>query len=594
MRQIARIAALVCTLAGSALAQDKLGMLELTGSPKERPGELAWLLGSSEPTLRDITDAIGDAATDDDLSAIVIRLKDAELNRTQVEEIGAAMRSAHEAGKTVAIFAENYDAPDLMLASYADKVYIQSGGEVSLPGMHMQEIYLADTLAWLGVKADFVQIGDYKGADEMFVNAQPSKAWDTNISQLLDSLYGSMREHFKDGRHLSDEKLDAAMKTAWMADADEAVAAGLVDAAVDLPDLGKAISGKDSAEWVDIDTGDEPSKKLEASNPFTALTELAKLLTSKPPHTPTGPTIAVVHIDGPITDGDSTRGGFLGGEGEVGSRTIRNALEEIAGEDDIKGVVVRIDSPGGSAVASEVIWQGVKRVAAKKPVWVSVGSMAASGGYYIAVAGDKIYLSPSSIVGSIGVVGGKFALGGLFDKLHIHVVDRARGPMAEMESASEPWTPEQLALVRGKMKQTFDLFEKRVSAGRKGIDLSKTAGGWLFAGQKAIEMRMADEIGGQDDCIDALASELKLDKYGVMDYPGPKGIQEMLEDMLNGSSVRSPRVSGAAAVASDLIGVLREAVGAKEWRSLEASMGAVMELRRHPVILAMPRAVIVK
>jgi protease-4 len=592
MRRIVRLAVSLALAAAPALGQDKLGLIELTGSPRERPGDLAWLLGSTDPTLREITSAIEDAASDDKIGTVVIRLKDAELNRTQVEEIGAAIKAAREAGKKVAVYAENYGPPELLLASYATKAIIQTGGEVSLPGLHMEEMYLADTLAWLGVKADMVQIGDYKGADEMFVNAAPSKPWDQNITQLLDSLYGVMRAHLESGRHMSEEQLDKAMQAAWMADADEAVKVGLLDEADDLPALGKALTGKDDPEWVELDVGAEPATKMDSMNPFTALSELAKLITSKPDHTPKGPTIAVLHIDGTIIDGDSSEGGLLGGEGSVGSRTIRNSLEDIRDQADVKGMVVRIDSPGGSAVASEVMWQGIRRVAEKKPVWVSVGSMAASGGYYTAVAGDKIYVSPSSIVGSIGVVGGKMALGGLYDKLKIRVVERGRGPMADLESSVSPWTPDQLNQVRAKMTRTFELFKKRVAMGRKDIDLSKTAGGWLFCGQKAIDMKMADEIGGLDDCIADLADTLKIKDYDVMDYPGPKGIHEILEDLFKGG-VASRRVQSGG-IAADLLATLEQVVGPKAWPNVRASLGSMLLLRDHPVILAMPRALIIK
>lgn len=579
---------------GSVVDTPKIGIIQIDATPRERPAELAWLLGGGEPTLRELTQQIVDAAGDGTIGTLVIRVKDADLNRTQAEELGAAMRAAREKGKRVDLFCENYGPTEVVLGSFADHAYIQSGGEVSLPGMHMEELFLADTLSWIGVKADLVQIGEYKGANEMFVNAAPSKAWDQNINQLLDSLYGTMRTQLKMGRRLTDEKLDLAMKAAWMADAEEAVSAGLIDAPVDLPSLGQTITGAKEQEWVDLMADEDKTPKLDASNPFVAASEVMGLLSKKPPTRPTGPTIAVLHIDGEIVDGDSSRGGLLGGE-SVGSRTIRNALEDILDEDQVKGMVVRIDSPGGSAVASEVIWEGVRRVAAKKPVWVSVGSMAASGGYYIAVAGDRIYVNPSSIVGSIGVVGGKFSMGGLLEKLKVHVTERNRGPMASMQNMTEPWSPEQLAQVRVKMTKTFDLFKSRVAAGRKGIDLSKTAGGWLFSGQKAIDMKMADKLGGLDTTIADLAGDLKLSEYDVMDYPGPRPLGEVIQDMLKGF-VESPgvRAPGGSAVASELAGVLKEAVGPRAWPEVRASMGAVLQLRREPVVLVMPRAIVVK
>jgi protease-4 len=461
-------------------------------------------------------------------------------------------------------------------------------------------MYLADALSWIGVKPEMVQIGDYKGANEEYMNAAPSKAWDQNINQLLDSLYGTMRSELKRGRCMNDERLDEALKRAWMADAQEAIDVGLIDAAVDLPELGTYITGKPDAEWVDLDANAESALHVDTSNPFTAIPALMKALAEPPHHTPTGPAIAVVHIDGAIGDGDSSPGGLFG-EDTVGSRTIRNALEEIRDESNIKGVIVRIDSPGGSAMASEVIWQGVRRLAEKKPVWVSVGSMAASGGYYIAVAGDKIYLNPSSIVGSIGVVGGKFAMGGLLEKVKVHVVERSRGPMGDMFSTSVPWTPEQLAQMKAKMKRTYDLFTKRVTAGRKGIDLATTAEGRLFSGQKAIDMKLADRLGSLDDCIGDMADDLKLEDYEVLDYPGPKSFEDLLKDMADRFGVtaatRAPAVRGAgpsSALRAEVSALGSELLGERGWRQVRSSLGAMMQLRKEPVILALPRAIIVR
>lgn len=598
MRSIRVIRAMVGVLGlfllpALALGQ-KIGRLELEGKLHEQPGPLDWLVGG-QPTLRSVIDTLSDAATDSDISAIVIRLKDAELNRTQVEELGTAMDDLREGGKKIYLFAENYGPTDLLLGAHADRIVIQAGGEVSFPGLHMEELFLADTLAWAGVKADLVQIGDFKGANEMFVNNAPSKAWDQNINQLLDSLYGNMRDELKQGRKLSDEQLDTAMKKVWMADADEAVECGLIDAAVDLPKLGEYITGKPEPEWTELDAGTDSKLKLDTSNPFSALPNLIKALSESPREKPSKPSLALLHIDGAIVDGDSSNGGLFGESG-VGSRTIRNALEDIRSEDQIKGVVVRIDSPGGSAVASEVIWQGIKRVAEKKPVWVSVGSMAASGGYYIAVAGDKIYVNPSSIVGSIGVVGGKFAMGGLYDKVKVRVVERSRGPMADLESSIQPWSPEQIALVRTKMRHTYDLFTKRVSAGRKEIDLSKTAEGRLFTGNKSIEMKMADKVGGLDECVEDLAEDLKLRDYDVLDYPGPKSFQEMMQDLAEnfGASAPGIRAPLGSAVLPEVAAFAREVIGPQAWPQVRDSLGAMMQLRKEPVVLAIPRALILK
>jgi len=459
------------------------------------------------------------------------------------------------------------------------------------PGLFMQEMFLGDTLRWAGLEPQLVQIGDYKGANEMFMNAEPTEAWNENVDQLLDGLYAQMRTEMREGRDLTDEQLDEAMRRAWLANAETAIEVGLVDAAVDLPTLDDYLAAADGGsrevEWL-TDLVDQGSGlELDPNNPLAAFQMLSALM-SPPKYRPHGPTIAVLHIDGPIIDGDSTPGGVMGGA-QVGSRTIRNALEDILAEDDIKGVVVRIDSPGGSAIASDVIWQGLRRVAEKKPVWASVGSMAASGGYYVAVGADKIFVNPSSIVGSIGVVGGKISPAGLMSKLRINAVGRGRGPMADMFSL-EPWTSEQLGAVRDKMEETYELFVDRVRAGRPGIDPSKTAEGRLFVGDKAIDMHMADEIGGLDEAVGALAGELGMSSYDVMDYPAPKTLSEMLEDAF-GSFVSAPAVGSELAAPAAM---LREIVGPEAWPSVRDNVEGLMELRKEPVLLMLPRAIVVR
>lgn len=570
----------------------KVTMITLDDAPRERPGKLDWLTGSaSRPTLRQIVEAIDDVADDDAAAGLLIRVRDADLAATQIEEIGSAITRVRQAGKRVHVFAENFGMHEVKLGSYADGVLGQQGGGVSVSGVYMEEMYLADTLAWAGVKADLVQVGPYKGANEQMTRSAPSPEWSQNIDQLLDSLYAAARQPILDGRRMSSDRLDNAMSEAWLADMDDAVKLGLIDQAIDLPDLSKSLADAYGKDVVldDIDVGDAGELDPNTINPFAFMS----IFNKKPDTKPTGPALAVVYVDGAIVDGDSTDGGFMG-EASVGSRTIRNALADIADEDNFKGVLLRINSPGGSANASEVMWQGLKRLAAKKPVWVSVGGMAASGGYYIASAGDKIFVDPSSIVGSIGVVGGKYSMTGLYDTFKVHITSRSRGPKAGMFASDRAWTPEELASVRSKMTQTFELFKSRVAAGRPNADLSKTAGGWVFAGQKAIDLGLADEIGGESEALDALAAAVNLpDTYDVYEFPAPRALSEVLQDAMQGfggasSPVRSSGVSQGAFEA------IRALVGDDAWRQLAPSVQGLMQLRKDPVLLMSPHVVIIK
>ncbi|MGD9690975.1 MAG: S49 family peptidase [Phycisphaerales bacterium] len=581
-----------------AAEKARVAVVEIKGGLAERTTFISPI-GKGETTLRDATSAIVGLGARDDVRGILVRLREQQLDLSQVLELGQAIRSAREAGKDVTLFSYGYDTPELLLGSYCDDVVAQAGGGVSLPGVATSELYLADALAWMGVKADFVQVGAYKGAAEQMVNSTPSKEWSENIDQLLDSLYGVVRERIKKGRKLDDAGLDKAMNEVWMGSAEDARRVGLIDATLDLPALTERLEKRlgGDVEWEGNVLEESKGAEIDAANPFAAL----RALMEKPSYEPTRPTIAVLHIDGAIVDGNSTSPGIMGGESSVGSLTIRRALSAIEKSDLIKGMVVRIDSPGGSAIASEVMWLGIRRVAEKKPVWVSVGGMAASGGYYVAVAGERIYVNPGSIVGSIGVVGGKLAVGGLLETLKVNVVERTRGPRAGMGGLAA-WNDEQRGYIRRKMTDTYDLFVTRVKAGRPGIDVSKTAEGRLFAGQKSIEMKMADRIGGLDDALRDLAGELGLsrDGYDVMSYPAPLTLAEMIEQLLGQSGVSAAAPAGAGAghaggvLMSEVDAIGREVLGASGWRSARASLRGLLELRKEPVLLLDPRALIVR
>ncbi|VAX40663.1 hypothetical protein MNBD_PLANCTO03-2124, partial [hydrothermal vent metagenome] len=305
---------------GTATAQTDIAMIEIEGTLAEQPSPLAWLEASdSFSTLAGLVEALDEIAAGDDYDAVVIRLKDAALSTSQIQEIGHAIDAVQAGGKKVHVFAENYGNGELLLGSYADETILQTGGMVSLSGLHMEEMFLADTLKWLGIKADMVQVGAYKGANEMFMQSSPTEAWDWNINQLLDGLYSETRGILRTNLGLSDAQLDAAMEAGWFPSAEAAIEAGFIDTAIDLPVLGDHLESFYGEELSWHDVGPSDSSSLDPSNPFAML----RMLTTPPDHSPKGETIAVLHVVGTIIDGDSTSGGLMGGE-SVGSRTIRN------------------------------------------------------------------------------------------------------------------------------------------------------------------------------------------------------------------------------------------------------------------------------
>ena len=219
--------------------------------------------------------------------------------------------------------------------------------------------------------------------------------------------------------------------------------------------------------------------------------------------------------------------------------------------------------------------------------------MAASGGYYIAVAGQRIYMNESSIVGSIGVVGGKMSLGGLMEKLKVNIVPRARGPRASMFGAMSPWSDAEKAIVRQKMTETYDLFTKRVTEGRPGIDLSKAAEGRLFCGPAALDLKMVDEIGSLNDAVTELASTLNLTpgQFDVFDFPPPPSFEEMLSNAFGGASASLSMNSGNPLMAQ-VSTTARALLGDQTFDTVRSGVEAMLQLRNEPVILATPRALL--
>lgn len=586
----------VVGIGGRALAEARLGYLTLEKEYPERlemaPGILG---GEGEHTLRDLIATLDDVATRKDLSGLVLRLKDPKLKGTQIEEIGRAMERVRKSGKKVHVFSETYGTGAVLLGCHADEMILQDGGVVSVPGISMQEMFLKDTLNWIGIQPDFVQIGAYKGAEEMFARSSPSPEWDQNISGVLDSMYEDMLSTIMKGRHMSHDEAESALGQCFWANGSRAMMAGMIDAEVDRMDLDAHLE-KEYGDTVSLVndlwvTSGPAAPDLTKMGMFQAFGELMKALSEGGKRQVSRDTIALLYIDGMIVDGESERS-LLGGSTSVGDLTIRKALKEIETNPLIKGLVVRIDSPGGSAVASEIIWQGLKRVsAAGKPVWVSVGSLAASGGYYCAVAGDKIYVNPGSIVGSIGVVGGKLAMDGLYTKLKANVIQRTRGPRADMMGSLHVWTPDERALIQQRMTETYNQFASRVKSGRRGIDLSKTAEGRLFVGQDAVDMKMADGVEGIEQVISGMADSLSLAEgaYDVLDYPAPKSLEELIQEMLGKGSNASARAPEGAFAAAG-----RAALGDEVWSQVSWGVEAVLEMRHRPVMLVMPRVLMWK
>ena len=571
-----------------------VGWIELNSALREAPLPFAWV-GEDDagPSLSKVLGSIDKVRGDDAYAGLVIFLDQPQLTLPQCTAIADALASARAAGKTVMTFAEVYDLRDYVIASAADRVLLQKKGALELSGIAVEEMYLAGMLEKIGVKPDLVQVGKYKGADEALMRREPSAAWNENFDNLLDGLYTQSLKRIADGRGLTEAQVEGLFEKAWATKDTDLLALGAVDALVDRDLVAETEKHfGESFEW-DSDFGRQRSS-VDPSNPFA----LFSLLFQEPELSTDRPTLAVIHADGPINSGDSSVADGFFSDDSIGSRTLVGAFEDALYDDNIKGAVLRLDSPGGSALASEVIWQAVREFGAEKPIFAAVGSTAASGGYYIVCGADQIYVQPHSILGSIGVVGGKLTLGGLYEWAGVNIVRRSRGPGGDLFNSVEPFTDTQRDTVRGAMTVIYDQFVDRVQIGRgdRLPEVGKVAEGRLFTGAQSVANGMADKVGGLDLALADLAAKLELDEgeYDVVNLPAPMSLNEYFGGLFG---VRSPGAVVSPPIAPDSAAWLAAAkriLGPRAWKSVSRSLEALMMLQHESALLISPAAIVIR
>ncbi|MCX5659070.1 MAG: signal peptide peptidase SppA [Planctomycetota bacterium] len=575
-----------------------VGWIEISGNLRDAPPafSLAGISENGKLTLRRVLDKIHQVGVDKQYIGLVIHLDEADLEMSQIDELAQAIRDVRAAGRKVFVFSEAYDLHSYILACAADRVLILKKGLLELEGMAIEEMYLAGLLEKVGAKADFLQIGKYKGAEEPLTRKGPSPEWSQNFDGLLDDIYSATLDRIAAARKITREQVEKALADCWSMSDQQYVERKLVDDLVDrdLIDVTEREFGQDF-DWDDMLA---PAAAPSMENPFAVLQMLfhdAKPTTNRQ-------SIALIHASGEIVSGDgSGNGGLFGGE-SLGSHTLIDALGQAQDDELIRGVVLRIDSPGGSALASELMWQAVRELGQTKPVYVSIGAMAASGGYYIACGGDRIYVTPSSIVGSIGVVGGKIVLGGLYEKIGVSVFRRSRGPLGDMFNSVQPFTPEQRTALQSAFERTYEQFLDRVRTGRgKHIkDLSAVAQGRIFSGRQAVANGLADKVGGVEVALADLASDLKLKpgSYDIISLPAPMTLPEYLQRMFEGLAMGDADGGNAMAAwgggPAAIVQTAKAALGPRAWRAARPVLSGLMLLRSEPVLTLFPTAVRVR
>jgi protease-4 len=534
--------------------------IDLQSIPSETAGfdPMAFIAGGGRPLLlRHAVAAIHRAASDPRIAGLIARVQLSAAPPGAVQELRDAL-ATFTAVKPSLAWAETYPGTlSYYLASVFGEVWMQPSGTVGLIGFATNALFLRDALDKAGLEAQFVARGEYKSAANMFTQDHYTDAHREADSRLIESLHNQVWQGIAESRRLDVSTLDEIADRAPLL-RDDALTAGLIDH-IGFRDEAYRRIGELTGELGTDPDGDDAPPRLFLSR-YAQTRERGPSLRKK------DPTVAVVTVSGPIVSGRGGPGLSPFGRSSAGGDTIAAALREAGADDEVKAVVLRIDSPGGSVNASETIWREVGRLrSAGKPVVASMGAVAASGGYYIAMAADVIVANPATITGSIGVVTGKLVARELKDRLGVGSDVVRTNANADAWSVNSPFTDTQHDMVRAEADLFYDDFVRRVAEARgmTVADVGEVARGRVWTGADASERGLVDELGGLRTAVRRAKVLAGLDidaKVQLLGYPGSS-----LLDFLRPRASSQPAAASLSDAAAGLVrGVVGHAVARGE------------------------------
>jgi protease-4 len=508
---------------------------------EEPPDETLFFASSSSVSLKDLVIRMKKAAEDDEVKAVVLLDDSATIGLAQKEELRQAMAKLRAAGKEVYAHSDSLTMGEYALLCGASRLSVVPTGDLWITGVDAEAPYVRGLLNILGIKPDFLHCGAYKSASEIFMREGPSPQAEEMENWLLNGLFESYVKLIAKGRNV-----DEAKARTWIDNgpysAEKAKAAGLIDAVEYRDTFEKMLKSKYGKNVVfDKKYGKKKPPKLDLSSPFAVFKIMGDLMGEGQKKKTSENSIGIVYVSGPIVLGGGSDSPFES-VSAARSTEVRKALDQAANDKNIKAVVLRVDSPGGSAVASEIILEATKRLKAKKPFVVSMGNVAASGGYYVSCGSDVIFADDATITGSIGVVGGKFATNPMWSKIGITFKEYKRGANAGIMSSAHTFTPAEREKMQSWMDDIYGVFKGHVLSIR-GDRLKKPiddlAGGRVYTGKQALALGLVDKIGTLEDAIKFVAGKAKLTEYEVRVVPAPKNFVERLVEELSGEKDES-------------------------------------------------------
>ncbi|UIR56638.1 signal peptide peptidase SppA [Sphingobacterium sp. SRCM116780] len=449
--------------------------------------------------LDDIIARIKNAKSDSKIKGIYMNLSTVSTGFASLKEIRDVLLDFKTSGKFIVSYNENYTQKAYYLASVADKIYVNPEGAIDFKGLASSTMFMKDAFDKFGVDMQVVKVGTFKSAVEPFFLNEMSPANRLQVTSYLGSIYDTFIQEISTSRKITPDSLKNIASNYLVRNSDDAVKYKLADAKLYKDELIAELKKR-----VGVDAKDDLS--------VVSLLDYK----SKANDTSGDANVAVLYAEGEIVGGE-------GETGEIGSEKISRELRKLREDDDVKAVVFRVNSPGGSALASDVIWREVELTKKVKPVIVSMGDYAASGGYYISAAADSIFAENNTITGSIGVFGVIPNFKNLLNnKIGVHFDGVKTGKFSDLGMVPDrPLTAEERDIIQMEVNHVYQTFMKRVSDGRKiTIAQVDTIGqGRVWTGKQALEIGLVDRIGGIEDAIKSAAKKAKLDKYAIKQYP---------------------------------------------------------------------------
>lgn len=470
--------------------------------------DIPGMSGGKNIGLNDIIAGIEGAKTDDRIKGIYLDISSVSASFATLQEIRDALTDFKSSEKFILAYSEYYTQKAYYLASTADKVYLNPEGLIDFRGMASNHMFLKGTLDKLGIEAQVIKVGTYKSAVEPLIQDKMSEANREQVTSFVGDIYNHYLHQIADSRNIAKDSLFAIADELKVRDAQSAVDHKLAD----------SLKYKDEV-LDEIRTLLDIEKDTNINSvSLTKYSPDKKKSTAKD-------RIAVIYAVGDIMSGEGT-------DEQIGSERISRAIRKVRTDDKVKAVVLRVNSPGGSALASDVIWREVALTKQEKPIIVSMGDVAASGGYYIACAADSIIAQPNTITGSIGVFGVIPNLKDFFNnKLGITFDEVKTGRYADLGNVNRPLTADERAIIQHEVNKIYRTFIEKVAEGR-GLSPEKVDSigqGRVWTGNQAVSIGLVDRLGSLDDAIQAAARKAGLEDYRIVNYPSLKDpLQELL------------------------------------------------------------------